>query len=410
MWLTEACHLRPDGTFGVADIAVEGGTITEIAAPGSRPGLDCSGRVVLPGLVNAHYHSQATVMRGLDTGLDLFDWFGDSPAGRIQTTMAEFLDDPANEAAVAAITRYEYLTLLRQGVTLVADSGVSEVSPEVLAAAGDEVGLRSLPQTYDDWIERVADPSRFTVHIESEEDLTAEVVETSVRYRDRYRPVFALHCLETVKRRELALERWERSSVSVLADNGLLGPRTVLFHGCEMDAEDIDAVARAGSSVIFCPVSNLTIHGRLAPASQWFRAGVRIGLGTDWGDTDLWSTLRTAWLLMQRTPDPADRPSRTDVLRMATRDGALGYARDDLGEIAPGRTADLVLLDADRLRPAVRRPDVSTLDNAVLAAGAGAVRDVMVGGEWVLRDELPVRVDPDGLLRDYRRVLDQLPR
>jgi 5-methylthioadenosine/S-adenosylhomocysteine deaminase len=402
VWLTNARYLRPDGTFGTADIGVDGGVVAELAPAGSRPSdVDCSGYVVLPGLVNGHYHSQATLMRGLEVGIELFDWFGDSPGGRAQARIGEWLDDPAHETEIAAVVRHEYVTLLRQGVTLVADSGCSEVSPAVLAAAGDTVGVRSLPQAYDDWIERLPDPARYTVHIESEEDLTAEVLEKAARYEEAYRPVFALHCLETVRRRELVLERWGRSTVAVLADHGLLTPRTVLFHGCEMDAEDVAAVARAGAAVMHCPVSNLGLHGRIPPAVEWWRAGVPMGLGTDWGDTDMWGTLRAAWLLQQREPDRDRRARPADVLRMATRGGALGYGRDDLGEIAAGRTADLVLLDAARLGP--YSPD--TLAFAILTdGGTGLVRHVMVGGDWVLRDGAPTRVDAAATAAQYRRI------
>lgn len=402
MWLTQARYLAPDGTFGVADIGVDGGVIAELASAGSKPSdVDCSGYVVLPGLVNGHYHSQSTLLRGLEIGIELFDWFGDSPGGRAQARIGEWLDDPAHEPQIAAVVRHEYLTLLRQGVTLVADSGLGEVPPAVPIAAGDATGVRSVPQAYGDWIERLDDRSRYTVNIEPEEDLTAEELDRAMRYQRSYRPIFAMHCLETVRRRELVLERWGRSTIAVLAEHGLLTPRTVLFHGCEMDADDIAAVARAGSAVMHCPVSNVGLHGRIPPAVEWWRAGVTMGLGTDWGDTDMWGTLRAAWLLLQREPDRDRRARPADVLRMAGRGGALGYGRDDLGEVAAGRTADLVLLDADRLGPYSRQPD--TLAFAILTDGcAGLVRHVLVGGDWVLRDGAPTRLD--AAAAEYRRI------
>lgn len=420
MWLTDARYLRPDGTFGRADLLVRDGVVAEVAPAGSRPSdVDCSGYVVLPGLVNGHYHSQATLMRGMEAGLELFDWFGDSPGGRAQSRVGGWLDDPANLTELADVVRHEYVTLLRHGVTTVADCGSSEAaSPTLLADLGDEVGVRVIAQAYDDWIERVDDPARYTVNIESEEDLTREFVERAVGWRDRYRPVFAGHSLETVARRELALAAWGRSSIAVLDEHGLLSPRTVLFHGCEMDADDVATLARTGAAVMHCPVSNLSLHGRIPPAVEWRRAGVTVGLGTDWGDTDMWGTVRAAWLLQQRLPDqPAyrgadepgplstDRATHADVLRMATRGGALGYSRDDLGEIAPGRTADLVFLDADRLRPYVDGPELSTLAAAVVtSAGPGVVRHVLTAGEWALRDGAPVRVDADALAATYHRI------
>lgn len=408
VWLTRARYLGPDGTFREADIEVDNGVIGRIEPAGSQPSdVDCSGLVVLPGLVNGHFHSQSTPIRGLEFGYEIFDWFGDSPNGRAQQRVGSWMDDAANVDRIAAVVRYEYLTLLRQGVTMVADCGFGEHSPQLLADAGAAVGIRSVPQAYDDWIEKVADPSGFTVNIESEEDLTAEAVAIAERYRDEYRPIFALHCLETVRRRELVVQRWGASTVQVLQQYGLLGPRTVLFHGCEMDAADVATVAESGAAVMHCPVSNLALHGRIPPAVEWRRAGVTLGLGTDWGDTDMWGTMRAAWLLQQREPDRPRRASPADVLWMASRGGALGYSRDDLGEIAPGRGADLVLLDAGRLGPSHRDPD--TLAWSVLTdGGAALVRHVLVGGDWVLRDRRPTRVDADAVTAEYQQIVAEL--
>jgi 5-methylthioadenosine/S-adenosylhomocysteine deaminase len=265
------------------------------------------------------------------------------------------------------------------------------VSPKVLADAGDSVGLRVIPQAYDDWIERLDDRERYTVHIESEEDLTPVVIDRVSAY-DGVR--FAMHCLESVQRREIVERNWGRSTVQLLAERGLLDG-TILFHACEIDADDLALIVAHGASIMHCPVSNMAIHGRVPASHEWFRAGATIGLGTDWGDLDMWSTIRTAHLLVRAT--------RADVLRMATRGGALGYGRDDLGEIAVGRTADLVFLDIERLRPY----EPSTLAFAVFAAG-GPARDVMVGGDWVVRDGVPLRVDADALRADYRRICTSL--
>ncbi|WP_163507431.1 amidohydrolase family protein [Fodinicola acaciae] len=392
MWLTEALYARPDGSFAVADIEVEGGTIAQIAPPAHRAGaVDCSARVVIPGLVNGHFHSQTSLLRGLDDGLELFDWFGDSAAGRRQGEIGAWLDDPSNVDEVAAVVRHEYVELLRQGVTFVGDSGCSELSPAVLAAAGDAAGLRVVPQAYDDWIERLDDRERYTVNIEPEEDLTPAALDRASAY-DGVR--FAMHCLESRQRREIVEKNWGMSTVRLLAERDLLAG-TILFHACEIDADDLALIVSSGASIMHCPVSNLAIHGKAPAVPEWVRAGATIGLGTDWGDLDMWSTIRTAYLLV--------RTSRAEVLRMATRGGALGYGRDDLGEIAVGRAADLVFLDTERLRPYEER----TIAFAIFAAG-GPARDVMVGGDWVIRDGVPTRIDAGAVLADYRRICTSL--
>ncbi len=409
MWLAGVAFLRPDGRLGRGDVAVEDGVIAEISNPGARrpDALDCSPYVVLPGLTNAHFHSPSSVLRGLNVGLELYDWGGDSPQGRLQERLFRWLDEQASYDELAALCRREYVELLRQGVTFCADSGFAEgITPHQLAGVREEVGLRGCVDAYDA-IDDVG-PDRFSAHLPEEEDLTVEALDAAARRRDALDPIFTTHCLETDWRREKALADWGKSSVQVFADHGLLGRKTVLFHGCRMDDRDIAAVRAAGASVVHCPVSNLPSTGLVAPTARWLDAGINVALGTDFANTNFWGVLRAAWMLLgQQGRRGLDVP-RT-VLSMATLAGAVAYVRDDLGEIAAGRTADLVFLDAAALAPYVDRDDVSTVAHAILTQGrTEIVRHVMVGGRWVLRDGQPTLIDGAGIEEAYGDLVRQL--
>lgn len=157
-----------------------------------------------------------------------------------------------------------------------------------------------------------------------------------------------------------------------------------------------------------CPVSNLASTGLIAPTAAWLDAGMRVALGTDFANTSFWEVMRTAWLLLgAQGRHDAGGPAR--VLQMATRNGALAYGRPDLGEIAVGRAADLVFLDAGRLLPYVDRDDVSTLAHAVLTQGrAEIVRHVLVGGRWALRNGETTLVDGDDVDQAYKALISRL--
>lgn len=406
MWLTNTRFIDGTGTACEADIRLADGAIVAIESAGTANDhnsdvLDCSEYVLLPGMVNAHFHQQSTLVRGLEFGLELYDWFGESAAGRLQFGVAEWLETIATPAESRAITEYEYARLLCQGVTLVADAGMAEIPPERTHEAADSVGIRALAHTYDN-DRRTADG--YTVDIAAEEDLTRETIDAVVRLKTAD-PIFALHCLETPWRRDRVLREWGKSSVAVLAEFDLLSSRTVLYHGCEMDADDIATVARTGAAVAHCPVSNLAFGGRIAPLLAWRDAGVTVGLGTDWGDLDFWSTVRQAWLLGQRDTDRAGRLTATETLQLASRGGAMAYSRPDLGEIAVNRRADLVFLAANSLEPTFQSNEISTLSYAVVnTASAHSVRHVMVDGEFVVRNGYPTRVDLAELTATYQRL------
>lgn len=409
MWLSDVSYLTLEGRLGHADLGVESGLITEMApAGGDRPAsFDCSPYIVLPGLVNAHFHCASTVLRGLDVGLELIEWGGESPQGRLQDRLFKWLDDPAEAEGIAAVCRKEYLDLLRQGVTFVADSGFGEgLGPQESASLFDEVGLRGCVDAYDaiDTLPVEA----FCAHLPEEEDMTSDALDAAVRRREQLDPIFMTHCLETDWRRDRVLADWGASSVHVFAEQGLLGPKTVLFHGCLTGDDDIAAIAAASSSIVHCPVSNLASTGLVAPTARWLDAGVRVAVGTDFANTNLWEALRVTWLLLGQQGRRGLDVARL-VLRMATRDGALAYGRNDLGEIVVGGRADLALLDADAMLPYVDRGDVSTIAQAILTQGRSQiVRRVMVGGRWVLDEGGPTLVDGKAVDQAYSGVLRRL--
>jgi 5-methylthioadenosine/S-adenosylhomocysteine deaminase len=409
VWLTDVAYLTADGRLGHADLALEDGVIADVAdASGGRPGaLDCSPYVVVPGLTNAHFHGASTILRGLNVGLDLREWGGDSPQGRLQDRLFRWLDEEASYGELATLCRKEYVDLLRQGVTLTADSGFAEGSTaQQLADVRDQVGLRGCVDAYDDVEQMPA--TGFSGHLPEEEDLTAAALDKAARHREACDPIFTTHCLETGWRREKAIADWGKSSVQVFADRGLLGRKTVLFHGCRMDDDDIATVAAAGASVVHCPVSNLASTGLIAPTARWLDAGVNVALGTDFANTNVWEVLRTAWMLFgAQGRRGLDVPRQ--VLAMATRGGALAYGREDLGEIVAGRAADLIFLDAAAIAPHVDRADVSTVAHAILTQGrAGIVRHVMVGGRWVLRAGEPTLVDGAGIETAYDALVQRV--
>jgi len=399
-WLCGGTVLTPQGRLRECDLAVEAGRIAELAprSPG-RAGLDCSGLLIIPGLANAHFHGASTLLRGLNAGLQLAEWGGESPAGREQARLFGWLDGEASDRQVQALAAYEYLEQLRQGVTFVADDGLAEGRARGLAAAMDEVGIRGVVNAQEQAASLAReDPGRYLAPLPDEDELSPAALREAVILAAGLGSVrLAAHCLETRARRERVLAEFGRSTIEVFAGAGLLRPGTVLYHCAHTQEPDVELIAASGTALVHCPVSNL-FGGDVASTGRWLAAGLTVGIGTDFARTDLWEAARLAYLLLRGQLGGA--APALEVLRWATEGGQRAYGYPDRGRVEPGAAADLVLLDAARLAPVVDRPGLSTAAYAVLAdTRPSCVRHVLVGGRAVLTNGEPAVADAAGIAR-----------
>lgn len=208
-----------------------------------------------------------------------------------------------------------------------------------------------------------------------------------------------MHLLETPYQAAYAHRRSGRSAVRHLADLGLLGPEMTLGHGIWMTEADIDLVAATGTCLCHNPSSGIRLRSGIAPVAAARRRGVRVALGIDQAglndDRDMLLEMRMAWALQRSAghgPEPLEAAA---VLAMATADGAATtpYAQD-IGVLAPGRAADVVLLDAEQIAAPYLDSATPLVEAFLHRAKPASVRTVVIGGEVVLEDGRPTRVDP----------------
>lgn len=362
--------------------------------------------ILLPGMINMHAHSPMTVLRGMGGDLPLIRWLQEI------IWPAEAKLTPQDVEAGMLLGSVE---MLRNGITtsveqyfqpdhmiraMLATGGRMVLGPAIVDTPGhnwraqlDEVsaridvdGLRP-----HDRIEIAYGPhSAYTL---SPAALTA-VVEAA-RSRDA---LVLLHVAESFG--EDDLQRKQYGSVpKLLASLGLLGGRFLAAHSVQLSDEDIEIFASHGVSVAHCPGSNAKLASGIARLGPLRAAGVRVGLGTDGpasnDDLDLWEEMRLAALLARLSTMDSSALKAADVLLLATRDGAAALGRDDIGVLEPGRWADVVHVDVsdESFTAGLSVPDEHLLANLVWASGARNVRDVWVGGEQVVADKEPTKVE-----------------
>ncbi len=235
------------------------------------------------------------------------------------------------------------------------------------------------------------------------------------RVRDRAAALGGLpihiHTLQTPHQRAYGIKAFGRSLVAFLGDQGLLVPHLTLGHAVWLSEADIEALAAAGAGITHHASCNLHVRNGIAPVHFMLKAGVRVALGIDDkslnDDDDPFQELRLAATLHRVAGFDlaADRVHpATTWLGVGTTAAATAIGHGgELGRLLPGQCADLVLLDtAELLNDPWTSPDLP-LPELILLRGKGTqVRDVVVGGRVVMRDRVLTTIDEAALNREVR--------
>jgi len=422
-----------DGRFAVAsaqDVLLVGNTIAArgAACAGASPpdtiAIDCTGLLLLPGLINAHTHSPETLRRGIAADSTGFDNWMDAvwpPIERLTPT----------EVGIAVTLGA--VEMLKRGTTTVVDhfrqvpQRVDAV--EAALAAYEAVGLRAVVAVMlRDRDERSGEPLQGMPPASEQAALCADIAH---RHTGRFASIgvgpsgpgrcsdalllaaaeqaraahlpLHMHVDETVAQAKAARTRYGCSAVAHLDDLGFLGPDVALAHCVWVDADDIDRLSRTGTAAIHNPAANMRLGSGRAPVAAMMNAGVTVALGSDGpASNDSLDVLEAAKLavLLSRSVAGDDKAwlSCGAALGMLV-DGGRCVAKQRAASLAPGVVADLTLIELDS-PPLVPLHDAAA--QLVLGGPAISVRHVFVDGAWVLRDGAIPHIDVAALCAEAR--------
>jgi 5-methylthioadenosine/S-adenosylhomocysteine deaminase len=407
--------------------------------------IDATGKLVVPGFVNAHYHSHDVMAKGLFEEMPFDVWtLHSNPANygprsleevRLRTlagaaeslrngitTIQDFLTVvPQDEAMVdTVLSAYEeagvrvvFAIAARDRAALDIAPFIPKDLPEAIRKriagsdrnASDELGfiagqikrLGLRPTPRQTWALAPSAPQRCS------QELLEGIAALSREYD---LPVFT-HVYET--RIQAAAARQQPSApslIEVLSRASLLNERLNVVHGVWLTARDIAQIAEAHARVVHNPVSNLKLKSGVAPVLDLYRAGVDIALGCDnysCAETqNIFMAMRMLCLLPAVT-DPEPGPiNAAYALKAATLAGARAVGLSEkIGAIKPGMTADLMILD---LKEPAFVPFNSATRQIVFAESGRAVETVMVGGRLVVRNGRLVTVDEAALAAEMEKI------
>ena len=172
-------------------------------------------------------------------------------------------------------------------------------------------------------------------------------------------------------------------------------------HCVHLSDEHVGRLAGTGTGVAHCPTSNLRLGAGIAPVRRLLDAGARVGLGVDGSASnersDLFLEVKQALLVARGVGGPRALTAR-EAFRLATRGGAAVLGRDDIGELSPGKCADLAVWRTDGLELGGAEDPVTGL----VLSGPHRVDRLYVGGELVVRGGALVRADEAEIARAHR--------
>jgi 5-methylthioadenosine/S-adenosylhomocysteine deaminase len=388
--------------------------------------IDCGGKVLMPGLVNAHTHVPMTLLRGLADDLRLDVWL----MGYMMPVEREFVSPDF----VSLGTKIACVELIRSGVTCFADMYYFE---ENVARATADAGLRAVcsqtvlkfPAPDAGFFEESLAAAREyiqrwkghplvvpSVAPHSPYTCTDEILEATASLAAEFDVPLHTHLAETALEVENSRVEHGMPVIPYVKKQNLFDAKVLAAHCVHVDEGEMYTLKHHKAGVAHNPSSNLKLASGFAPVSKMIEIGLNVGIGTDGpasnNDLDMFEEIRlAAFLAKGSTGDPTAIPAPT-ALAMATRLGANALHLGHLtGSLEAGKRADLILVDLSPLHnaPRFRRDSNGVYSQIVYAAKSSDVTDVMVNGEWLMRQGQLTTLDESELLvqaKDYARQID----
>lgn len=423
-------------------VTVRDGTIVQVASgspdpPAGGQRLNGRGRVLMPGLVNAHTHLYQVLLRAVWEDLPLLPWleriYGtaevlnaehvlagtllgclESLKGGVTSLCEHFFLNPDPQCAVAAV----------QGI---AASGVRAVFARTIMDAGDIVPpcTREKADTAFKHIEAIMDFHRGADGALRERitfrtgpntppiNTTGELLHLIREFAKQHDLGISAHVAESCSVVErVQQECGKEGVVEYLADFGLLDENAVFAHCVHVSENEIELLAETRTSVSHNPVSNMMLGDGMAPVVEMLGAGVNVAVGTDGAASnhsqDLFETMKVMSLLQKVKHQNAAIIEPYAVLHAATVGGARALGLASLcGTVEVGKRADLILIDVDK--PHIL-PINDLFSQLVHCAKATDVDTVMVGGRVLMEDRQLTSLNEEEVINQARNANADLLR
>jgi 5-methylthioadenosine/S-adenosylhomocysteine deaminase len=414
--------------FELGRIIVEGDRITAVepesapftALPDDRV-IDATDKLVMPGLVDLHYHT--AIGKGYNDHMPLWEYLDECWYPLIRALDPE----AAYWAALAS-----YMESIKSGATTINDmyrqlGGLARAAEEIGIRAVlsndvalDEHDLDTLQDNHDAFTRlhgKANGRIEVRIGIEWLPLSSPDLLREARALANSLGAGIHVHLNESKTEVDFCLEKFGKRPTELAYETGLLGPDTVAAHCVWLDDREIAMMAETGTHISHNPNSNAKLGNGIARVPEMLAAGINIGLGHDAvecnNSADMFEVMKYASLLQRASRVDASLMPADFVLRMATRHGARALGHQT-GQLVAGAKADIILVETNNaiFTPLLRETAMHVSSHLVFAANGSVVDTSIIDGEIVMQGRRMTRVDETQVVREanaaFRRIKDKM--
>ena len=346
------------------NLLIEGKTISYIGkelpqVPADRV-IEGNGNLVIPAFYNAHCHSAMTLFRGYGDDLPLQRWLNERifPAEDRLTSASVYY---GSMVAIAEMIRNGTVSFsdmyffLDDTARAVEESGVkANLSRSIVSFDPDidvlnDSRIAESIDVFDRWHGKADGRIKIDMSLHAEYTNVEKCCRYLGELTKERKTGMQVHISETASEHDACIERHGMTPIRFFEETGVLDSPTTAAHCVWVTDEDIEIMAKRGVSAAHNPVSNLKLGSGIMPYKKMKDAGVNITLGTDGAASNnrlsVLRELQFAALIHKGNDLDPSVTLAADMIKVATRNGALSQGRADCGELAVGMKADLLLVD-----------------------------------------------------------------
>ena len=416
--------LGADGTFTRKDIGIVGNRIDTIAdendsriSASAKREVDAKGGFVIPGLVNTHTHLGMTLLRGYADDLPLFEWLSEhiwpieakiTPEHMYAGCMLGCLE-MIKSGTTAFADMYIHVDKVAQAVI---DSGMRANLAYGMIDLGDKARadseLAESKRFVDKWQGAANGRIKAMYGPHAPNTCSREFLIRVKEQAQKDNAMIHIHILETEAELNEMKEKFGMCSVNMLEEAGFLGPDVIAAHCIWLSDGDIKILQKHGVNISHNPTSNLKLASGIAPVAKMLDFGCNVALGTDGcasnNNLDMFGEMKLAAILHKMdTNNPSVLPAPT-VLNMATRNGAKALGID-AGILAPGKLADIIIVDANKPQMV---PHHNIISNLVYSANGSEVMTTIVDGQVLMEDYKVLSLDESVVLQQAQLAAKEM--
>jgi 5-methylthioadenosine/S-adenosylhomocysteine deaminase len=414
--LNEADDVHFGGTVVIDGDRIERVTADDVASDGARV-IDAAGKIVMPGLVDFHYHT--ALGKGYSDHLPLWEY--------LQTCWYPMIRALDPEAAYwAALASYS--ESVKCGVVAVNDM---YRQLEALAEAAEKIGIRAVLSndvaTDEHDLDTLADNEaafrakngaangriKILVGIEWLPLASEELLRDARTLANELGTGIHIHLNESLSEVEISKEMFGRRPTEVAYDCGILGPDCIAAHCVWLSDAELALMRETHTHISHNPSSNAKLGNGVARLPEMLAAGINVGLGHDAAECnnsrDMFEVMKFASLMHRAVRVDASHGQAPDIVRMATQNGARGLGFD-IGELTPGRKADVILVDtqSQMFTPLMPGNKDHVFSHLVFAANGSCVDTVIIDGAIVYENRRFTTIDEEEVLREANRAFQEV--